>query len=104
MPVGGTFAGRWMSNWGKMMLFQEGDHVHGTYDESLLSTSKEYRRGSVSGDIKGDLWIFKWTQRSPRSYGRGYVRLSPDGKAFRGRWGYQTDYFNGGVWKATKQQ
>lgn len=94
LPQGVTFAGVWDSNWGQIKLQQQGSHVHGTY--------KGFRNGSVSGDIDGNLFIFRWTQVESQQWGRGYLQLSPDGLRMEGRWGYRKNAINGGRWWASK--
>lgn len=88
------FSGNWYSSWGRMNLQQKGKHVHGTY--------KGFRIGSVSGDIQGNLFKFKWTQVAPRMFGRGYLLMSADGRKLDGKWGYKKNYFNGGRWTASR--
>ncbi|MCC6750971.1 MAG: hypothetical protein IT371_25165 [Deltaproteobacteria bacterium] len=94
LPAGKSFAGLWDSNWGQMQLMQEGTRVHGPF--------KGFRNGSVSGEVKGDLYIFRWTQMENQQFGRGYLQMSLDGNALEGRWGYQSDPANGGRWWATR--
>jgi hypothetical protein len=94
LPKGITFAGTWDSTWGRMVLRQEGKHVHGTFNG--------YREGGVSGDLDGDVFRFVWDQRSPRSHGRGYMQISPDGAHLEGRWGYLKNDDEGGRWAADK--
>jgi len=94
MPPGATFAGVWDSNWGQMRLMQQGGHVHGTF--------QGFRSGSLSGDANGNLYVFRWTEYKTSQLGRGYLVMSPDGKALEGRWGYQKEYSNGGRWWATR--
>jgi len=94
LPTGATYEGLWDTNWGQMRLAQRGSHVHGTY--------KGFRNGSVSGDVDGNLFIFRWTQLESRQWGRGYLQMSPDGARMAGSWGYRKDYGNGGKWWATR--
>ena len=89
-----NFAGKWYSSWGKMDLQQKGTHLHGVF--------KGFRVGSVSGEIQGNQFKFKWTQISPRMWGRGYLQMSADGRKLDGKWGYKTNYFNGGRWTAER--
>jgi len=88
------FSGEWYSSWGKMKLQQKGNHVHGIY--------KGFRIGSLSGDVEGNLFKFKWTQVAPKMHGRGYLQLGANGRTMSGKWGYKKNYFNGGNWTATK--
>jgi hypothetical protein len=94
LPPGVTFGGIWDSNWGQIKLLQQGSHVSGRY--------KGFRNGSVSGDLDGNVFIFKWTQMESRQWGRGYLKMSPDGERLEGRWGYKKNYTNGGRWWATR--
>jgi hypothetical protein len=95
LPANASLAGTWESTWGKLVLRQEGRHVHGTFTG--------YREGGVSGDLDGDVWRFVWDQLRPRSHGRGYMQLSPDGQHLEGRWGYLKDDIEGGRWAADKE-
>lgn len=88
------FSGQWYSSWGKMALQQKGNHVHGIY--------KGFRIGSVSGEVEGNLFKFKWTQVAPKMWGRGYLQLEDNGRSMAGQWGYKKNYFNGGNWTATR--
>lgn len=94
LAPGISFAGTWDSTWGRMVLQQEGKHVHGTFTG--------YREGGLSGDLDGDVWRFVWDQRVPRSHGRGWMQLSPDGTHLEGRWGYDKDDSGGGRWAADR--
>jgi hypothetical protein len=95
LSANASFAGTWDSTWGRMVLRQEGRHVHGTFTG--------YREGGVSGDLDGDVWRFVWDQLHPRSHGRGFMQLSPDGQHLEGRWGYLKDDIEGGRWAADKE-
>lgn len=94
LPGGVRYEGVWDTNWGQLQLMQTGQHVHGSY--------KGFRNGSVSGDADGDVFVFRWTQVESRQWGRGYLKLSPDGQSMEGRWGYQKSHGNGGRWWATR--
>jgi hypothetical protein len=94
LPAHLSFAGTWDSTWGKMVLMQEGRHVHGTFTG--------YREGGVSGEIEGDLFRFVWDQRVPRQHGHGFMQMSPDGLHLEGRWGYLKDDLDGGRWAADR--
>jgi hypothetical protein len=90
LPAGVSFEGRWDSTWGRMIVKQEGKHVHGTFTG--------YREGGLSGDLDGDVWKFVWDQRHPRQHGHGYMQISADGQHLEGRWGYNADDHEGGRW------
>ena len=94
LPPGKSFEGIWDTNWGQLKLDRQGSHVHGTY--------KGFRSGSVSGDLDGNLFVFRWTQWESKQWGRGYLKMSPDGASLEGQWGYGKDYTNGGRWWATR--
>jgi len=94
LPAGLSFKGTWDSTWGRMVLLQEGSHVHGTFTG--------YREGGLSGDVDGDLFRFVWDQRTPRSHGHGYMQMTPDGTHLEGRWGYLKDEAEGGRWAADR--
>src|SRR5688572_9682117 len=83
LPAGVSFEGRWDSTWGRLIVKQEGKHVHGTFTG--------YREGGLSGDLDGDVWKFVWDQRHPRQHGHGYMQISSDGQHLEGRWGYNAD-------------
>jgi hypothetical protein len=94
LPRNISFAGSWDSTWGKMVLMQEGKHVHGTFTG--------FREGGISGDLDGDIFRFVWDQRAPQSHGHGYLQITPDGTHLEGRWGYMKDDGDGGRWAADK--
>ena len=94
LAAGITLVGNWDSTWGRMVILQEGKHVHGTFTG--------YREGGVSGDLDGDIWRFVWDQRVPRQHGHGFLQVSPDGLHLEGRWGYDKDDLEGGRWAADR--
>ena len=94
LSAGVEYQGVWDTNWGQLKLQQNGGHIHGTY--------KGFRSGSISGDADGDLLVFRWTQMESRQWGRGYLKMSPDGARMEGRWGYKKNYTNGGRWWANR--
>ena len=94
LPPNVSIVGAWDSTWGKLILNQEGKHVHGTFTG--------YREGGLSGDLDGDVFRFVWDQRTPRSHGHGYLQITPDGTHLEGRWGYLKDDGDGGRWAADK--
>ena len=95
LPSGVSFNGTWDSTWGKMILMQEGKHVHGTFTG--------FREGGVSGDLDGDVFHFVWDQLRPHSHGHGFLQISPDGTHLEGRWGYAKDDGDGGRWAADRE-
>ena len=90
LPANISFEGNWDSTWGRMVIKQEGKHVHGTFTG--------YREGGLSGDLDGNIWKFVWDQRVPRQHGHGYLQMSSDGQHIEGRWGYGADDLEGGRW------
>ncbi len=95
VPAGKSFAGTWDSNWGQMKIQEApGGKLHGTFTG--------FRNGSVSGEQKGDLFLFRWTQLGSAQWGRGFLRMSPDGEKLEGKWGYLKVYDNGGRWWASR--
>jgi hypothetical protein len=94
LPAGVTFEGTWDSTWGRMVLTQQGQHVHGTFTG--------YREGGLSGDLDGDVYNFVWDQRVPHSHGHGFLKISGDGQHLEGRWGYDKDDLEGGRWAADR--
>jgi hypothetical protein len=94
LPPNVIFAGKWDSTWGRMLVLQEGNHVHGTFTG--------YREGGVSGNLDGNVWRFVWDQRVPRQHGNGFMQISPDGMHLEGRWGYDKDDISGGRWAADR--
>lgn len=96
LPPGVSLSGRWYTNWGELVLQQRGDHVFGQY--------KGFRNGSVSGELDGDLFLFRWTQVESRLHGHGYMQLNRDGSRLEGRWGYGDDQVKGGRWWARRLQ
>jgi hypothetical protein len=94
LPADVSFAGNWDSTWGRLILRQDGRRVSGTFTG--------YREGGVSGELDGDVWRFVWDQLRPRSHGRGYMQMSPDGQHLEGRWGYLKEDADGGRWAADR--
>ena len=98
-PPGVRWTGRWQSNWGRMDLRQQGDRVEGTF---------EYRNGTLEGDLQGDLLFFDWIQPKDReagqlgAKGKGWMRIRPDGREVKGRWGYREHREEGGTWQAER--
>lgn len=94
LPKDVSFEGVWDSTWGRMVIKQEGKHVHGTFTG--------YREGGVTGDLDGDVWKFIWDQRFPRQHGHGFMQITADGQHLEGRWGYNADDLEGGRWAADR--
>jgi hypothetical protein len=95
LPAGVSFAGRWDSTWGKMILRQDGHKISGSFTG--------YRDGGLTGTVEGDLFRFIWDQRQPRQHGHGFMQITPDGMHLEGRWGYLDDEGEGGRWAADRE-
>ena len=82
-----NWTGVWDTNYGKMVLRQDGNHVSGTY---------EYEGGSrVEGTVTDN--VFNGTWYEPSSSGALKFTMSDDGMAFKGFW-------NGNnTWNGTKR-
>ena len=96
LPAGVSFSGTWDTNWGQMKLEQQGKRVFGRY--------KGFRNGALSGEVDGNLLLFKWTQHENQQYGRGYLVITPDGSQMEGRWGYKKSRTEGGRWWANRAE
>jgi len=86
-PANTSFSGTWKTRWGRMVLTQNGSKVTGTYGS----------KGRIQGTIRDGRLYFKWTE-GPRSWGKGYFKLSTNGKKFTGRWGRRNSRTSGGSW------
>lgn len=78
-----SWAGEWDSNWGKMILTQNGASVSGTYTHDS---------GRVSGTISGNVFTGTWSESPsyspPNDAGDMELIMSADGKSFTGKWRY----------------
>jgi hypothetical protein len=95
------FSGKWRTNQGAMRIDQDGERVTGEY---------ELKDGQVRGHVHGDTLTGTWAQSSANHrcfearmgtyyWGRFWMRMSPDGDSFRGRWSYCEDEpGSGGDW------
>lgn len=88
--ISNNWAGTWQTNWGKMILVQNGNSITGTY---------EHDNGKLTGTISGNKITGNWSEaasyKAPNDAGDFEFTLSPDGKSFTGRWRYGSD----GVWQ-----
>lgn len=88
-----SFAGRWQTTYGEMILTQKGARVTGSY-----STNK----GSIEGTVQGNELRVIWFEENLTS-GTAVYRLSDDGMSFSGPWFNNTDpYTQAGVWTGTR--
>ncbi|MGE4072749.1 MAG: hypothetical protein AB7E72_16390 [Lysobacterales bacterium] len=69
-----SFQGKWSTNQGTMLIYQNGDRATGTYGVS----------GSFEGTVSGNTLSgsYRWTTKN----GNFELTLSNDGKSFTGRW------------------
>ena len=101
LPAHITTGGRWESNWGDMVLSQQGSRVTGTF---------AYRNGSLEGRLDGDLLLFDWKQPGNKAegvlaaHGKGWLRVSQDGQVLEGVWGYRERRKGGGTWRAERPE
>ncbi len=89
-----SFAGRYNTNWGEVILSQTGDHVTGSYSGKFT--------GTITRTVKADQLHFEWKQPNDQS-GHGVFALSPDGRTLAGTWGLNESETNGGDWSGTRQ-
>ena len=78
-----SWEGEWDTNWGKMVLTQNGAAVTGTYT---------YDKGKISGTISGNVLAGTWSESPsyapPKDGGNVEFTMSADGKSFSGKWRY----------------
>ena len=83
-------AGTWNTNFGKMILKQEGTRVRGHYSHD---------NGRIEGLLQGNLFTGKWeeapTYRPSHDAGACEFLFSGDGTSFKGHWRYG---FGGKAW------
>ena len=106
MPKDGTWHGQWQSpQYGNLHLCQVNNVVMGDYEQ-------DERRGTITGNMSGDLLLFSWEERRELVIGRPSItrgqgvfriELGNDGSwYFRGKWGHDRSRTNGGPWNAVK--
>jgi hypothetical protein len=92
-----SWAGEWSSNWGNMVIVQNGSSVTGTYTHDS---------GKINGTISGNVFTGTWSEApsySPSSdAGDMELTMSADGKSFTGKWRYGSDG-NWGNWEGGKR-
>jgi len=92
-----SWAGEWDSNWGKMVITQNGASVTGTYTHDS---------GRISGTISSNVFTGTWSESPsyspPSDAGDMELTMSTDGKSFTGKWRYGS---NGswGDWEGGKR-
>ncbi len=100
-PTGnlGTYSwqGEWDTNWGKMVLVQNGPNITGTYT---------YDNGKITGKVSGNTMIGTWAEAPsyapPSDAGDIEFTMSSDGKSFSGKWRYGSEG-NWGNWEGGKR-
>lgn len=90
--------GTWDTNFKKMYLKQTGFNVSGEY---------EYNKGRVLGVIIGDTMTGTWYQDINKdgnyeTKGKFIFKFSNDGTSFKGTWGYEDSFSNGGLWEGNR--
>jgi len=96
-----SFSGKWKTDaGGEMQLIQTGTSVSGTY---------VYQRGSIHGDLDGNVLTCKWAQKGdePGHEKNGICQFTLDarGNSFNGTYSYLTskgEVGNGGGWNGTR--
>lgn len=81
----GTYSweGNWTSNWGDMVIVQQGNHITGTYTHD---------KGKIDCIVSGNKVIGTWSEfpsyAPPRDAGDMELTMASDGKSFIGKWRY----------------
>lgn len=84
----GTYAweGTWSTNWGEMVIVQQGSHVTGTYTHD---------QGKINCIVSGNTMTGTWSEApsyTPKSdAGDMEITMSADGKSFTGKWRYGSE-------------
>ena len=100
MPPGVSFTGLWDSNYGQMVLRTSGLTVTGEFEHE--------NGGLIKGELRGGVLVFSWVQSGNWDIGKrevkghGFFLISDDGEYIEGRWGYDDNYENGGIWRADR--
>jgi hypothetical protein len=90
----GSFAGVWETNFSKMTLSQQGNHVSGSY---------EHMGGRIEGTVTNGVLKGTWTQNGGWA-GAFVFKLASGGASFSGTWGYKEENSSGGEWKGKRLQ
>lgn len=86
--------GLWKSNWGNIVLKQNGGSIYGAYT---------YRNGKVNfGGIDRTQLSFKWTE-DITGPGRAILFMNAEGDRLTGLWCYNTDWSKYGYWIITRE-
>lgn len=87
--------GLWKSNWGDIVLKQNGGSIYGAYT---------YRNGKVNfGGIDRSQLSFKWTE-DITGPGRAILFMNAEGDRLTGLWCYNTDWSKYGYWIITREK
>ena len=88
------FVGTWSTNWGLLVIKQEGDKFTGKYSGKFS--------GTIEGKLKeGKLQVI-WKQTNSE-WGSATFALSDDGKELKGTWGGAESSTNGGKWDGKRE-
>jgi hypothetical protein len=93
------WSGNWKSNWGNMVLEQNGNTVTGRY---------EHDEGRISGTVQGGKLIGRWSEAPsygpPQDAGDVELVISPGCNSLSGRWRYGNSGDWDGDWTATRER
>jgi outer membrane protein OmpA-like peptidoglycan-associated protein len=94
-PPAAQVVGTFDTNYSPFHLRQQGTAISGCY---------EHDEGLFTGTVEGRVAKLTWTQAGGRKKGPAVFVFSPDGKAFRGYWWYDTDKAKApdGDWNGTR--
>ncbi|MEA4960771.1 copper amine oxidase N-terminal domain-containing protein [Lutispora sp.] len=92
-----SWEGEWDSNWGKMILTQNGPIVTGTYTHD-----KGRINGTISGNVLTGTWSESPSYAPPNDSGEIEFTMSADGKGFSGKWRYGSEG-SWGNWEGGKR-
>jgi hypothetical protein len=82
-----AISGSYTSNWGPVVLHQDGARVTGEY---------EYAHGHLDGVLDGNMIRYAWREQGGR--GQGVFVVASDGELV-GTWGVDDDDTRGGGWR-----
>jgi len=92
-----SWAGDWDSNWGKMVITQNGSTVTGTYTHDSGKIA-----GTVSGNVMTGTWSEAPSYNPPGDAGDMELTMAADGKSFTGKWRYGSEG-SWGNWEGGKR-
>lgn len=92
-----NWAGEWNTDWGTMILTQDGSSVVGTYT---------YDSGRITATVQGDTLVGTWSEAPsyapPVDAGDFVLTISADRKSFTGAWRYGSTGEMSGGWNGTR--